>query len=383
MSARFAVDDALIPGHWLTALREPWPIAAVAALAEHPLIVRVTIATKRGSAPRDAGTSMLIMPSQLIGTIGGGHLEWQALRIARDLLDDAQTPPVHLQRMILGQDLAQCCGGEVQLWFERLTRDDLSWLRRLSILIKDNDTPVLATQRVGRDIKRLLLRPGMPQYPANHFISGVQLTRDNDNDEITLIERLNARRPSLWLYGAGHVGQALVRLLADVALDITWIDTRPELLPGDVPSNVRIKTGSNLLELARCAPATAHHRIMTHDHGLDYLLCRELLDGDFASLGVIGSNSKAVRFRSQLKRDGVAPERVANLLCPIGMDMANKEPAIIALGIATQLLQQSNGAQSVTEAYVETNTGTVTASEIYIDACTGKDCATCRERSAT
>jgi xanthine dehydrogenase accessory factor len=220
----------------------------------------------------------------------------------------------------------------------------------------------LITQRAVNDTKRTLLRPGMPHYPRNNF-NGVQLTSSDDTS--ILIERLNARRINLWLYGAGHVGQALVRMLAELAIDITWIDTRAELLPADVPNNVRVKLGHSPLELARSAPASAHHRIMTHDHSLDYALCRELLDSDFASLGVIGSNSKAARFRAQLKRDGVAPERVAALLCPIGLQIDSKEPAAIAIGVAAQLLQQATHAA-------------VMPPESYKDhACNKTDCGTC------
>jgi xanthine dehydrogenase accessory factor len=372
MSAQFAVQDAaLITGRWLTQLHDPWPIEAARYIAEHGTLVRVVLAGKRGSAPRDAGTCMLVMPRDLAGTIGGGHLEWQAIHMARDMLADSQSHKVQVRKMLLGQDLAQCCGGEVQLWLERFTRDDLSWLRRLSLLIKDHDAPLLLTQHTVNDTRRTVLRPGMPNYPTSNFSSGIRLTNsDGDN---TLIERLHQRRINLWLYGAGHVGQALVRLLNDLPIDITWIDARAELLPVNLPDNVRIKIGQSPLELARSAPASAHHRIMTHDHGLDYALCRELLDSDFASLGVIGSNSKAVRFRAQLKRDGVMPERVAALLCPIGMQIDSKEPAAIAIGVAAQLLQQAAlpGTASL-------------ATETFKDAvCSNTDCSSCQARRTT
>lgn len=372
MSAQIAMHDDTLPvGRWLTPLRDAWPVEATRYLTEQASLVRVVLAAKRGSAPRDANTCMLVMPDELAGTIGGGHLEWQAIRIARDMQSDAQSHKVQVQKMILGQDLAQCCGGEVHLWLERFTRDDLPWLRRLSALTKDIDAPLLATQRTAADIRRVLLRPGMPHYPTTKFTAGIQLTITDDAS--TLIERLNNRRANLWLYGAGHVGQALVRLLADLPIDVTWIDTRSELLPPNLPHNVRIKTSHDLLELVRSAPATAHHRILTHDHSLDYALCRELLDGDYASLGVIGSRSKAARFRAQLKRDGVSPERVATVLCPIGIHMPSKEPAAIALGIAAQLLQQAF--QPAAD---------MPQPESYRDeVCSQTDCATCASKRVT
>jgi xanthine dehydrogenase accessory factor len=234
------------------------------------------------------------------------------------------------------------------LWLERYTRTDLPLLRKLSHCVGNGEVSLLVTQCSGIAATRQVLRPGTSAYLAMqaHFSTadlGATTRLINDQlDSALLVERIEHPRAALWLYGAGHVGQALIRVLAELPLDITWVDTRAELLPSSLPDNVRAVHTDAPLEVARSAPAYAHHRVLTHDHGLDYALCREILIRcEFASLGLIGSKSKAARFRAQLKRDNVAAERIAQLICPIGVNgVASKVPAAIAISIAAQLLQQ-------------------------------------------
>jgi xanthine dehydrogenase accessory factor len=139
------------------------------------------------------------------------------------------------------------------------------------------------------------------------------------------------------------VGQALVRLLSDLALfDITWVDSRPELLPADLDGGVTTHARANPVDLIGAAPAATRYVVLTHDHALDYELCRAILRrGDSSWLGLIGSASKAARFRSRLLRDGISGETLPALTCPIGIPgIASKLPASIAISIAAQLLQQ-------------------------------------------
>jgi xanthine dehydrogenase accessory factor len=187
-----------------------------------------------------------------------------------------------------------------------------------------------------------------------------------------LFEVPRPRRPDLWIFGAGHVGQALVRLLAELALfEITWIDSRAELLPGSLPKGVSPQVCADPAELAICAPAGTRFVVMTHDHALDYELCRVILKRANSSwLGLIGSASKAARFRSRLLRDGLNVETVAGLICPIGIPgISSKLPGAIAVAIAAQLLQQ----QGVTE---QLRAGIVPPAEIEPPGC-GGDCDSC------
>jgi xanthine dehydrogenase accessory factor len=198
---------------------------------------------------------------------------------------------------------------------------------------------VLATELEGAGVRHRLLQstPGAP---------GVQLRR-TPAGEITLLEPLYSPRPPLWIYGAGHVGQALVRVLAELALfDITWIDSRAELFSSASADCVTTYACAAPADSVAEAPAGTHYVVLTHDHALDYELCRRiLLRGDAAGVGLIGSASKAARFRSRLLRDGLSREALTGLTCPIGITgISSKLPAAIAISIAAQLLQQQGAA---------------------------------------
>jgi xanthine dehydrogenase accessory factor len=165
------------------------------------------------------------------------------------------------------------------------------------------------------------------------------------DDAATLYEALTRQTERLWIFGAGHVGQALVRLLSELALfDITWIDSRPELLPADLADCVTTRACASPVDLIGIAPADTRYVVLTHDHALDYDLCRSILGrGDSSWLGLIGSASKAARFRSRLLRDGLSRETLSGLTCPIGVPgIASKLPLSIAIAIAAQLLQQAS-----------------------------------------
>jgi xanthine dehydrogenase accessory factor len=324
---------AAASGGWLESMTGHWTEAASRHLATHDCLVRVTVVALRGSAPRDAGASMLVDAEHTIGTIGGGHLEWRAIALARAALADANAPAVHWIDLVLGPDLGQCCGGRVELWLERLTRNDLPWLTDAADRLHAGRAATLVTDMKHGILSHRLLAslPG----------ARLQLARGQDED-LQLFEPLLRVRPTLYIFGAGHVGQALVRLLAELALfDITWIDPRADLLPKDSPVGVRALVSDAPARLARSAPSGTRFVVMTHDHALDFELCRVVLQRDDASwLGLIGSASKSARFRSRLKREGAPPDAVSRLHCPIGVPrISSKLPAALAIAIAAQLLQ--------------------------------------------
>jgi xanthine dehydrogenase accessory factor len=332
---RIASDDthAETQGRWLRALGGTWPRAVCGLLeAGEPVVIRVLIAEVRGSAPREPGACMLVSQSETYGTIGGGNLEWQAMHAAQALLAFG-TGSVQLRRLVLGRELGQCCGGVVHLWLERFTPADLPFLRRAAHAGLRDSVAAIVTEVSGQGVVRRLVQHGGVQ-PRLRFSS----TSDED---ATLLEPIEGDRATLWLYGAGHVAQALIRLMAELPFDVTWIDSRAELLPAPLPDNVHplcVRTPTNTVN---SAPAGARFLVMTHDHGLDYALCRKILErNDFAWLGLIGSKSKGARFRSRLARDGIAAETIARLVSPIGVEgVNNKWPAAIAVAVAAQLLQ--------------------------------------------
>jgi xanthine dehydrogenase accessory factor len=180
---------------------------------------------------------------------------------------------------------------------------------------------------------RLLRAPRRRAHPI--------LTR-NAAGEPTFIERLDDEFPAVWLYGAGHVGQALARILVDLPLRLTWIDSRAELFPETLGAGVRVLHDADSLATVSEAPVGTYFIVMSHSHPLDYALCHALLErNDFAWLGLIGSMSKAARFRSRLTRAGLGTDVIRKLVCPIGVGgIESKWPAAIAVAIAAQLMQQ-------------------------------------------
>jgi xanthine dehydrogenase accessory factor len=318
-------------GQWLRPLRVDWP-RAVSRIVEksNAPVVRVAVAQVKGSAPREPGACMLVSPDGVEGTIGGGHLEHEALRAAAELLADTEGPAVRIWSVILGRELSQCCGGSVQLRLERFTRADLPFLRHVS-------------------------------------------------------EVVSKGRPTLWLHGAGHVGQALIRVISDLPFDVTWVDSRPQLLPVDLPENIHALYVPDPVSIVATAPVNACHLIMTHDHALDYSLCRAILQrGEFAWLGLIGSHSKGAKFRSRLARDGVVPEMIARLVSPIGIGrIESKWPAAIAIAVAAQLLQVfesvavATAARAAAAEPIQARPGTL-AGPTLDSSCGGSgDCASC------
>jgi xanthine dehydrogenase accessory factor len=341
---------------WLRPLRD-WPHSLLRALQREPVVVRIVITRVLGSAPREAGVCMLVGQEQFQGTIGGGQLEWQALGAARSLLA-RPAPAARIHRLVLGTDLGQCCGGVVELGMERYTRADQPLLQAAcdaarcgAAVLASTITPSGVTHQI---VSELGSNPGIDQLLQSHRAQAPpRLTGTGGGSgggtgvgRTTLLERLDEELPALWLYGAGHVGQALVRIVAELPLRLTWIDARAELFPAQIPDSVRIVHAPDPFLTVAGAPAGTRFLVLTHSHALDYALCRAILErDDFASLGLIGSKSKGARFRSRLARDGLPPTAIARLACPIGAGgITSKWPAAIAVGVAFQLLREISAA---------------------------------------
>jgi len=321
-----------------------WVQALMRALQCDPAVVRIVLATVRGSAPREPGVGMLVASSGIQGTIGGGQLEWEALAAARALLEERAVPAL-MQRIVLGADRGQCCGGVVEVWMERYTRADLGLLEAAN-LAAGRGAAVLMSTIGPPGVERRILCDGGADAEADQLLRAAYARalprlRRNAAGEATLLERLDDVLPPLWLYGAGHVGQALARILMELPVRLTWIDSRAGQFPAQIPAAVQVLHSIDPVTSVAAAPAGARFLVMTHSHPLDYALCRAILTrGDFAWAGLIGSKSKAARFRSRLARDGLAGAAIARLICPIGIGgIASKWPAAIAVGVAAQLMQ--------------------------------------------
>ncbi len=235
--------------------------------------IEILIAEARGSAPREAGTRMWVSATEVRGTIGGGNLEYTALKIAREMLPSSETE--RERRFALGDSLGQCCGGSVTLRFTRKSH----------------------------------------------------------------LEERSEPRFHVVLFGAGHVGKEVARILERLPCRLTWIDPRPEVFPAAVGENVKVVIEEEPAWMVDEAPPGALYLVMTHSHALDLeIVERALRRSDVAFLGLIGSQTKAAKFRARLKAKGIDPAR---LVSPIGLIKAGKHPAEVAVSAVAQLLAKA------------------------------------------
>ncbi|MDN2711554.1 xanthine dehydrogenase accessory protein XdhC [Janthinobacterium sp. SUN118] len=305
--------------------------------------VLVTVALVEGSGPREAGAKMRVTTGGQIDTIGGGHLELRAVEIAKTMLVTGDTH-ARLERFALGPSLGQCCGGVVYLAFEavdaslgavlsalRERRQQDSW--RLTAL--DGAPASALFDAMGR------LIAGTGEQAPSTFARerGTHVAQDGSGRR-WLVDPCLAPRAHLTLFGAGHVGAAIVRALADLPCNITWVDEREDMFPAYMPDNVRIAATDTPEEFVAMAPPGGSFLVMTHSHALDQRLTEAIMARDDAGwFGLIGSQTKRKQFEHRLQARGVPDERIAAMVCPIGMPgIRNKAPAVIAASVACQLL---------------------------------------------
>lgn len=287
------------------------------ALAAHGRVARVVIAAHDGSSPREVGASMLVWDQGQSGTIGGGALEFEAAKKARGMLAGGGRT---VERVALGPSLGQCCGGAVTLWtevFEAAPEVVAGVVAR-----GPGDMP-LAVKRV------LAAARGQGVRPSPGLVAG------------WLIEPLADAERQVWVWGAGHVGRALISVLAPLpGIAVTWVDVSAERFPESVPEGVTVIPASDPAVVADHAPLGAEHLVLTFSHALDLELCHRLLDRGFKALGLIGSETKWGRFRSRLKALGHEAAEIGLIRCPIGDPGLGKHPQAIAVGVAAELLRE-------------------------------------------
>ncbi|XAH26193.1 xanthine dehydrogenase accessory protein XdhC [Xylophilus sp. GW821-FHT01B05] len=253
-------------------------------LAQEPAVL-VRVESTQGSVPREAGTWMAVFADSLVGTIGGGRLEFDAIDEARARLATAQ--PAESRRYALGPSLGQCCGGVVHLRYQRVAAPDVPALRQQ-------------------------LRA--PQHP-------------------------------LALFGGGHVGAALTRVLAPLPFALTWIDSRDGIFPTDTPEDVACEHSDPVQAAVPGLAAGSHVLVMSFSHAEDLdivaaCLLRQRALGDLRFIGLIGSKTKWATFRHRLEMRGFTDAELAQVTCPIGVPgIHGKEPEVIAVAVAAQLLQ--------------------------------------------
>lgn len=300
------------------------------ALADHGRVARVVIAGIKGSSPREVGAAMLVWDSGQSGTIGGGALEFQAAEAARAHL--RRETAFHLSHHPLGPELGQCCGGAVTLLTEVYDDARLAEIPETGLYARGPGNPPLWVIRA----ETLMRNSGAVPEPALH------------GD--WFVEPIAAPDFNLWIWGAGHVGRAMVDVLAPLpGMAITWVDTGPERFPGTAPANVTMIPAAKPPALMPHAPRDAHHLILTYSHALDLELCHAALSQGFASAGLIGSATKWARFRKRLTALGHGNAQISRITCPIGDPALGKHPHAIAVGVAARYLEHRRHATATRE----------------------------------
>ncbi|WIT12218.1 xanthine dehydrogenase accessory protein XdhC [Paucibacter sediminis] len=259
-----------------------------ATLAREPAVL-VTVAQVQGSGPREVGAWMAVTAAGFIGTIGGGHLEYEGLAQARALLVRGAVGPAEEQRYALGPSLGQCCGGVVRLRYEWLGPSDIAGLR----------------ERLGGE---------------QHWMP-------------------------VALFGGGHVGRAIVEVLARLPMRVHWVDSRgDEVFPAELPENCRAEYSDPVQAAVQDLTPGSHVLIMSFSHAEDLdvvaaCLARQRERGDLPYVGLIGSQSKWASFRQRLQARGFSAAELAHITSPIGVPgIPGKQPEVIAVAVAAQLL---------------------------------------------
>jgi xanthine dehydrogenase accessory factor len=288
----------------------------------------VTVVELAGSGPREAGARMVVArDGSIAGTIGGGTLEFEAIDFARGLMTSGAS--ADWRTVSLGPALGQCCGGRVQLLQESFDASDRDWIAPLAAAKTELN---LRAER-GADGR-------YRRRPAKHALHTGESVR---RDESALLERFGEDLTPVFLFGAGHVGRALVKALEPLPFRVRWIDERPDAFPPAAPDNAEIVVSALPEAELHNAPDNALVVVMTHSHGLDLaLVAAALKDPRFPYVGLIGSSSKRAQFVRRLVSEfGIPKAEIARLVCPIGVHgIAGKEPAVIAAATAAELLQR-------------------------------------------
>lgn len=323
--------------------------------------VLVTVVAIRGSTPREPGARMVVTPDLTLGTIGGGKLEYEVEGIARAMLERGAAKGIW-RRIVLGAGIGQCCGGIVEVLLEPVVPGQAEWIATLSAMLRVG--PCVMVRSIDAVESNYTERALVSETASWGTLGGMHLRREEEENVLAtlkgshtcsvvgrrgetpvakglLIEIVRACEARIMLFGAGHVGKALVHVLHHVPYDITWVDSRREQFPKETPPNVTLlHTEDPERAVADALPGTMFV-VMTHSHALDLAICaRALLRGDFRYLGLIGSRPKRRRFESRLRSLGLRDETLERLVCPIGSgSIVSKHPAFIAISIAAEILR--------------------------------------------
>jgi xanthine dehydrogenase accessory factor len=291
-------------------------------------VALVSVVAAAGSVPREAGARLVLTPSGgFWGTVGGGALEWTLVQEAGEALSAVDPVRAEGRGMLrdrpLGPELGQCCGGRVTALVETYGKGARSVVAALASAEAHGGFDSQVALDPDGTVRRVILPTGAAPQPGSH--------REHFGDE----------RTPLLLFGAGHVGRALVVALAPLPFAVRWVDSRAEAFPAHLPANATAICPAEPESEVRAASAGSLVLIMTHSHPLDLAITAAALSrDDLPFVGLIGSANKKARFLSRIRAAGHSDSSLGRLVCPIGVQgLGGKEPAIIAASVAVQLLQ--------------------------------------------
>jgi len=286
----------------------------------------VTIVNVRGSAPREQGARMFVSGTETVGTIGGGQLEYQCIQTAARLVAE-RCPTSSYRSYPLGSNCGQCCGGVVDVMFEPLVDRDHGWLLALRQQVEAGSSFLSISHADGARS----VAGDDPYGPVCQWTAAHKEFR----------QRVSPPANTVAVFGAGHVGSAVVAALAPLDCEIRWIDNRQGVFTDKLPGNVSaIVADKPAFEVAALPPG-AFCLVMTHSHSLDFDITDAILQRrDAAYCGLIGSLSKRRRFERLMRKQGMSDECLQSLECPIGLPgIGGKRPQEIAIAVAAQMLQ--------------------------------------------
>jgi len=338
----------------------PWLDALAHALEHAGRAVLVVVAGVQGSVPRESGAAMVVTHDGLSGTIGGGHLEFEATRMAREALRDGQAA-TWLVRFPLAARVGQCCGGVATLVFAAIDATARPWLDAANACLRSGAPFALVGALGGSAVNtaRLVVtaddtRGSLGDRDLDSAAIAFARTRlasamtgatlmpvPGSTDHLVV----HVTRPDpfpVLVFGNGHVGRALVRVLSVLPMQVRWVDEREDDFPREALANVEVVVTDVPEAEIRVAPPRAAVVVTTHSHALDFALVEAALDrDDWRYVGMIGSRAKRAQLERRLAARGVAPERLRRVTCPIGAGLPGldgKAPGVIAVAVAAELL---------------------------------------------
>lgn len=351
----------------------PWISTLPPLLETAPAAVLVTVAATESSAPRARGARMVVSAAHSHGSVGGGRLEQRAIEIARAMLAASAAAP-RLERFTLGASLGQCCGGVMVLAFERIGPARPDWVERAANLAAGGqawgrhvrlDGPHAGEVTVfeAGSVEQACAHPALATHARRLLAAGEEDAcllparhgSGSGGEPAILLDVSPPPALQVVMFGAGHVGRALAELFGRLPLRVRWIDERAEVFPPATAPNIEPRCTDTPTAEVREAPADAVFLVLTHSHALDLELVEAILArDDFRFCGLIGSHTKRARFAHRLLARGHDTARVARLHCPIGLPgLRGKEPEVIALAIAAEVMGMRSPARSAPAAQFE------------------------------